>query len=73
MICFSWILWHINHCRLFNVKLFLYRYIKYRGFVFLGFYGILTIVGYLMSNYFYTDILIIYDLFCLDFMAYKPL
>ena len=25
----SWVLWHINHCRLFNAKSGLYIYIKY--------------------------------------------
>ena len=29
MIWFGWVLRHINHCRLFNVKSFLYIYIKY--------------------------------------------
>ena len=29
MIWFGWVLWHINHCRLFNAKFFLYIYIKY--------------------------------------------
>ena len=37
------------------------------------FYGISTIVGYLMSNPLYTYISNIYDLFGLDFMAYQPL
>ena len=26
---FGWVLWHINHCRLFNAIPFLYMYIKY--------------------------------------------
>ena len=26
MIWFSWLLWHIDHCRLFNVKSYLYIY-----------------------------------------------
>ena len=26
---FGLVLWHINHCRLFNAKSFLYIYIKY--------------------------------------------
>ena len=43
-------LWHINHCRLFNAKYFLYIYIKYIGFSLVGFYGISTIVGCLMPN-----------------------
>ena len=32
MIWFGWVLWQINHCRLFNTKSFLYIYIKYIGF-----------------------------------------
>ena len=43
------------------------------GFGFVGFYGISTIVGYLMLNSLYTNMLNIYDLVCLDFMAYQPL
>ena len=50
MICFGRVLWHINHCRLFNGKSSLYIYIKYTWFVLVGFYGISTIVGYLMPN-----------------------
>ena len=73
MIWFDWVLWHINHCRLFNVKSSLYIYIKYIGFGLVGFYGISTIVGYLMSNHLYTYILNIYDLVRLGFMAYQPL
>ena len=49
-------LWHNNHCRLFNVKSSLYIYIKYIWFSLVGFYGITTIVGYLMSNPLYTSI-----------------
>ena len=49
MIWFGWVLWHINHCRLFNAKSSLYIYIKYIGFGLVGFYGISNIVGYLMS------------------------
>ena len=89
MIWFGWVLWHINHCRLFNAKSFLYKYIKYIiwfgwvlwyikhcrlsnakfslyiyikdiWFGLVGFYGISTIVGYLMPNPFYTYILNIY-------------
>ena len=41
--------------------------------VLVGFYGISTIVGYLMPNPLYTDILNIYDFVWLDFMAYQPL
>ena len=29
LIWFGLVLWHINHCRLFNAKSFLYTYIKY--------------------------------------------
>ena len=54
MIWFGWILWHINHCRLFNAKSSLYIYIKYIGFGLVGFYGISTIVGYLMPIPLYT-------------------
>ena len=38
-----------------------------------GFYGIWTIVGYLMPNPLYTYKLNIYDLVCSGFMAYQPL
>ena len=48
------VLRHINHCRLSNAKSSLYIYIKYIWFGLVGFYGISTIVGYLMSNQFYT-------------------
>ena len=70
---FGWVLWHINHCRLFNAKSSLYIYIKYIWFDLVGFYGISTIVGYLMPNPLYTYILNIYDLVWLGFMAYQPL
>ena len=52
MTWFGWVLWHMNHCRLFNVKSFLNIYIKYIGFCLVGIYGISTIEGYLMSNLF---------------------
>ena len=70
---FGCVLWHINHCRLFNAKSSLYIYSKYIWFGFVGFYGISTIVGYLMPNPVYTYILNIYDLVWLGFMAYRPL
>ena len=73
MIWFGWVLWHINHCRLFNAKSSLYIYIKYIGFGLVGFYGISTIVGYLMPNPLYTDTSNIYDLVWLGFIAYQPL
>ena len=41
-------------------------------FALLWFYGISTIVGYLMPNPLYTYILNIYDLVWLGFMAYQP-
>ena len=50
LVLFGWVLWLINHCRLFNVKSCLYIYIKYIGFGLVEFYGISTIVGYLMPN-----------------------
>ncbi len=61
---------HINHYRLFNAKSFLYIYIKYIWFGLVGFYGISTIVGYLMPNIVFTYILDIYDVVWLGFMAY---
>ena len=38
-----------------------------------GFYGISTLVGYLMPNRIYTYISNIYELVRLGFMAYQPL
>ena len=73
MIWLGWVLWHINHCRLFNAKFSFYIYIKYIGFELVGFYGISTIVGYLIPNPIYTYILNILDLVWLGFMAYQPL
>ena len=58
----GWVLWHINHCRLFNAKSSLYIYIKYIWFGLVDFYGVSTVVGYLMPNPLYTYILNIYDL-----------
>ena len=59
VIRFCRVLWHINHCRLFNAKSSFYIYIKYMWFGLVDFYGIRTIVGYLMPNPFYTYIIII--------------
>ena len=73
MIWFAWVLWHINHCRLFYAIFSLYIYIKYIWFGLLGFYGISTIVGYLMPNSLYIYILNIYDLVWLGFMANQRL
>ena len=42
----GWVLWHINHRRLFYAKSSLYIYIKYIWFGLVGFYSISTIVGY---------------------------
>ena len=57
LVWFGLVLWHINHSWLFNAKSFLYIYIKYIGFGLVGFYGISTIVGYLIPKPFYTYIL----------------
>ena len=54
MIRFGWVLWYINHCRLFNAQSSLYIYIKFIWLGLVGFYGISTIVGYLMPNPLYT-------------------
>ena len=70
MISLGLVLWHIKSCRLFNAKSSLYIYIRYIKFGWVGFYGISTIVGYLMPNPLYTYILNIYDLVWLGFMAY---
>ena len=73
MALFDWILWHINYSGLFNAKSTLYIYIKYIWFGLVGFYGISSIVGYLMSTPLYTYILNIYDLDWLGFMPYQAL
>ena len=73
MIWVGWVLWHINHCRLFNAKSCLYIYIKYIGFGWVGFYGISTNLGFLMPNPLYAYILNICDLVWLGFMAYQLL
>ena len=43
-------------CRLFNAKFTSCMYIKFIGFGLVGFYGISTIVGYVMPNPLYTSI-----------------
>ena len=73
MIWLGWVSWHINSCRLFNAKSSLYTDIKYIRFGWVGFYGISTIVGYLMPNLLYTQILNTYDLVGLGFTAYQLL
>ena len=50
------VLWHINHCKLFNAKSSLYIYFKYIWFGLVEFDSISTIVGYLMPNPLYTYI-----------------
>ena len=70
---FGWILWPINHCRLFNAISILYTYTKYICFSLFRFYGISAIVGYLISNPLYSYILNRHDFVLLDFMAYQPL
>ena len=57
MIWFGKVLWHINHCGLFNAKSCSYIYIKHIWSGLVGFYGISTIVGYLMPNLVFTYIL----------------
>ncbi len=69
MIWFGWVLWHINYCRLFNAKSSLYKCIRYIRFGLVGFYGISTIVGYLMPNPLYTYTLNIYGLVWFAFIA----
>ena len=50
LVWFCLVLWHINHCWLFNAKSSLYIFIRYIGFGLVAFYGISTIIGYLMPN-----------------------
>ena len=62
-------IFHVFVSWLYYKKSSLYICIKYIGFVWVKFYGISTIVGYLMSNPLSTYILNIYDLFGLGFMG----
>ena len=73
MVSFGLMLWHINHCELFQVKYSLYTYIKYICFYLVWFYGISTIVGYFKSNPLYTCILNMYKFVWFGFMVYHPL
>ena len=59
LVWFGLVLWYIKHCWLFNAKSSLYIYIKYKGFGWVVFCGISTIVAYLyvMPNPLYTYIL----------------
>ena len=47
--------------------------VKLRAFGLVWFYGISTIVGYLMPNPLYTNIFNIFGLVWFGFMAYQPL
>ena len=47
-IWFDLAFWLINYCRLFNARSSLYIYFKYIWFGFVLFYGLSTIVGYIM-------------------------
>ena len=63
LVClFGWVLWHINHYKLFNAKSSLDIFIKYIRFGLVWFYSISSIVGHFMSNPFYTYILNACDL-----------
>ena len=62
MIWYGWDLWHMNHCRLLKAKISSYIYIRYICLGLVGFYGISTIVGYLMPDPLYTYISDIYVL-----------
>ena len=62
LVLFCFVLWHINHCGLFNGESYLYIYIKYIWFGLVEFYGISTLVGHLIPNPVYSYILNIYDL-----------
>ena len=59
MIWFSFVLWPFNHCRLFKSNFFLYVYIKYIRFGYVGFYGIWTIAGFFIQSFWYIYILYI--------------
>ena len=67
--CFGF--WHINHCWSFNAKYSIYIYIRYIWFGLVEVFGISTIVDYLLPNTLYTNILNIYDMVWLSFMAYQ--
>ena len=46
----GWVLWHINQCRLLKAKSTLNMYFEYIWLGWVGFYGISTIVAYLIPN-----------------------
>ena len=70
---FGLVLWHTNNCTLFNAISSICIYIRYIWFGLVGFYGISTLVGYLMPNPHNTYILNIKDLVWLGFIVYQPL
>ena len=72
-ILLGWVLCHVNHCRLFNARSFLYICTEYIGFYWVGFYAISIIVSHLMSNPLCTYILNRYNLVWLGFMVYLSL
>ena len=49
------------------------RWMERVMFSLVGFYGVSTIVGYLIPNPFYTYTLNIYDFVWLSFIGYQPL
>ena len=74
---FGFVLWHNNNWRIFNTKSSLYKHIKYIWFCLVcfglvWFYGISTIIGYIIPNPFYTYILDIW-FGLIWFMAYQQL
>ena len=73
LVWFGWVLWYINHWRLFNTKSPLIIHIKYIWLGWVGFYGISTSGGYLIPNPLYIYILNIYGLVWFGFMVYQPL
>ena len=77
LVVLDWVLWHINHCWLFNTKSSLYIYIKYIGFDLVVLYGISSVVSFLMPNpflYIYIKYIGFGWVVCLfGFMAYQPL
>ena len=57
LVWLGWVLWHINHCRLFNAKSRLYKILNMICWLvgwLVGIYGISIFVGYLTPNPFYT-------------------
>ena len=74
MTFFGWVLWHVNHYNLFNVKSSLYAYIQ----IYMIWFGwvLLHINRYKLFNVtssLYIYIIYIYGFVWLDFKAYQPL